>query len=365
MDNELLREMKSTRTELGKRFTEFDKRLKNVELGPQRPYNDPGERPGKSPGHIFTKSQHYSDMLSRGTRSSEPVEVGQFHKRLDSSDTSGGALIEPQRYQELVYPPERPMIVRDLFSVQQATTNLIEYARETGFVNAAAIVPEGEVKPESDLTFELVSAPVRTVATTLTVSNQALEDASQLEGHINNRLRYAVGLVEESQILYGSGIAPNLEGIMVNEDVQVHNQGDHAGDQRIDALRRAMTKVRVAEYPASGIVMHPEDFEGLELVKDNEARYVYFSEPSQGGAGTFWRLPVVESTAIQAGTALVGAFKLGAIVWDRMTASVQISREHSDYFARNLAMLRGESRIALTLLRPEAFVKVNFTAPAA
>jgi hypothetical protein len=37
------------------------------------------------------------------------------------------------------------------------------------------------------------------------------------------------------------------------------------------------------------------------------------------------------------GQFLVGAFQMSATIWDRMDATVEISREHSDYFIRNTA----------------------------
>jgi HK97 family phage major capsid protein len=239
----------------------------------------------------------------------------------------------------------------------------VEYVQESGFTDAAAIVPEGDLKPESDMTFELVTSPVRTIATVITASRQILDDSSQLESHINQRLAYAVGLAEERQVLYGTGIAPNLQGVMTHPRRQQYTQV--AADSKIDAIRKGMTLGRIAEYPIDGLVIHPSDWESIELTKDADGRYIFISAPSEGGAGTFWRLRVVDSTAIQPGTALVGAFGMGGSIFDRQTASVRISESHADYFQRNLVLLRGESRLTVCWYRPEAFVEVVFTAPAA
>jgi hypothetical protein len=43
-----------------------------------------------------------------------------------------------------------------------------------------------------------------------------------------------------------------------------------------------------------------------------------------------------------------------------MQATVEVSREHSDYFVRNLAAILCESRLALTVYRPDAFVMGGF-----
>jgi hypothetical protein len=45
----------------------------------------------------------------------------------------------------------------------------------------------------------------------------------------------------------------------------------------------------------------------------------------------------------------------------RQPLAVEISTEHSDYFARNLVAIRAELRAALVVMRPGAFVKGSLT----
>jgi HK97 family phage major capsid protein len=62
------------------------------------------------------------------------------------------------------------------------------------------------------------------------------------------------------------------------------------------------------------------------------------------------------------GEFLVGAFGLAGQLWDREQANVRISEHHADYFARNMLAILAEERLALTVYRPEAFVRGAFTA---
>ena len=42
------------------------------------------------------------------------------------------------------------------------------------------------------------------------------------------------------------------------------------GDTKIDTIRRAITQVRLSQYRATGIVLHPDDWEEIELTKTTE-----------------------------------------------------------------------------------------------
>jgi HK97 family phage major capsid protein len=75
---------------------------------------------------------------------------------------------------------------------------------------------------------------------------------------------------------------------------------------------------------------------------------------------TLWGKRVVPTNSITAGTFLVGAMAMGAQIWDRMDAAVQISFEDGDNFKKNMATLLAEERLALTVYRPSAFIKGSF-----
>jgi hypothetical protein len=55
----------------------------------------------------------------------------------------------------------------------------------------------------------------------------------------------------------------------------------------------------------------------------------------------------VVTTAIAAGTALVGAFKIGAQIWQREGIRVEATNSNEDDFNFNRVSLRVEERLAL------------------
>ncbi|PSJ20014.1 phage major capsid protein, partial [Halomonas sp. ND22Bw] len=68
-------------------------------------------------------------------------------------------------------------------------------------------------KPESDITFELDSENVATIAHWIQASRQVLADAGMLQSYIDGRLRYGLKLKEEAQLLKGSGVGLNINGL--------------------------------------------------------------------------------------------------------------------------------------------------------
>lgn len=136
-----------------------------------------------------------------------------------------------------------------------------------------------------------------------------------------------------------------------------------AGMTPIDRIRVALLQQILAEFPANGIVLNPIDWAQIELTKDNEGRYI-IGDPARGTTPLLWNLPVVQTPAITVDEFLVGAFNLGAQIFDRMYIEVVISTENDKDFENNMISIRAEERLALAVYRPEAFVTGSVTAPA-
>lgn len=289
------------------------------------------------------------------------IRVGAERADITSADTTVGtgrsastSLVQGQRVPGIIAPPNREFTIRDLIAPGQTASNSVEYVRETGFTNAAAPVAETTLKPKSDLTFDLETTPVRTLAHIFKASRQILDDAPALASYINARGTYGLKYVEEQQILNGDGTGQNLNGILPQASAFAP-EFSPADEQAIDRLRLAVLQVLLAEFPASGFVLHPTDWARIELTKDGEGRYIVGNAQSPIGP-SLWGLPVVQTQAIGAGTFLTGAFKLGAQIFDRMGVEVLLSTENEDDFVKNMATIRVEERLALAVYRPEAFV---------
>jgi HK97 family phage major capsid protein len=76
-----------------------------------------------------------------------------------------------------------------------------------------------------------------------------------------------------------------------------------------------------------------------------------------------WNIPVVVTTLMPVNTFLIGTFRRGAQVFDRMDAAILISTENDKDFELNLATVRGEKRLAFAVSRPAAFITGSLVTP--
>jgi HK97 family phage major capsid protein len=358
--------------------------------------NDGGGRQAawgrKSLGELVTDSDIRARLADGATSATLEVKgrnIGMmgyaFGGGLEQKDVytaAGGSFTIPafgsQQNDGLIIPAYRTLRIRDLFPVAGTTANLIEYVRRTGYVNNARTVAERTaadgsaatgggtdvfgLKPPSNLTFTAQQAPVRVIAHTIDVSKTVLDDEPRLQDTINGEMLYGLRLTEDAEILFGDGTGSHLTGILNTAGIQAYAQSSGPStDYKSDAVRRALTRIMLAYYDATGLVLHPFDWEDTELEKDSQNRYILTQNVAVGAQKQLWTVPVVATPAMTQGTFLAGAFGLGAKLYDRESATIAVSTETRDLFDRNAVAIRAEERVALEVGRPEAFVRGAFS----
>ncbi len=325
----------------------------------------------KSLGQMFTEHDGYKNvlgMIGKGSFQSGPMElkatVSQTASGIVQPDVQGGFL--PILFQRLT--------VSDLMPQGATNSNTVRYLKETTATNAAAAVAEGGAKPESTLIFSQVDEPVRKIATTIKVTDEMLEDEAQIRSYIDGRLGLFVQMAEEAQLTSGSGVAPNLTGILNRAGLTAAQA--KGADTALDAIFKDITKIRVASFlEPDSIVLHPTDWQNIRLLKDANNQYYGGGPFNYGpygvgqntsrtsmitaGSDTLWGLRVVVTTAITVGTALIGAFGTAAQVFRRGGIVVEATNSNEDDFKNNLVAIRAEERLALAVYRPSAFSTVT------
>lgn len=314
----------------------------------------------ENPGEKKSFSERAAEELQKSWNGSKgSFDAKTFNKSLGSDSDSAGSLIQPMQVPGIIMPGLRRLTIRDLLAQGRISSNSLEYVREEVFTNNADVVAEKALKPESDITFSKQTANVKTIAHWVQASRQVMDDAPMLQSYVNNRLMYGLALKEEGQLLNGDGTGDDLEGL--NKVAKAYDTAlNVTGDTRADIIAHAIYQVTESEFSASGIVLNPRDWHNIALLKDNEGRYL-FGGPQAFTSNIMWGLPVVPTQAQAAGTFTVGGFDMASQVWDRMDATVEVSREDRDNFVKNMLTILCEERLALAHYRPTAIIKGTFS----
>ncbi|MGJ5997871.1 phage major capsid protein [Pseudomonas aeruginosa] len=344
----------TTQGELNARLQAAEQQIVKLDGGSR------GDDRPESAGETFTNDERYSAFAAQAQASGNYSLTVPVRAAITSLPGSAGDLIQPQRV-GMVQPLQQRLFLRDLLNWGRTTSSSIEFVRETGFTNNAAPVSENpqNPKPESDIAFELDSAPVATIAHWIRASKQVLSDVPMLQSYIDGRLFYGLKRKEELQLLKGSGVGLNLDGIYTQAAAYSNPGVTVEGETAIDRLRIALLQVTLAELEADGIVLNPVDWTGIELTKDRNYGYV-FATPTGMAVPGLWSRPVVPTQAMDVNDFLVGSFQQGAQGWDREDANITVSTSDRDNFVKNMVTILCEERVGLTVYRPEAFVKGDF-----
>lgn len=336
----------------------------------------------KSISETFVGSDEFKTAINNGTYRSQNVDFKQADivktaaLELKAGELYGGMYGYSRAHNIGTVATELPWVnvpqlrqrVRDLFPVNRTSSNLIEFFKILEMANdgrgAAATVADYSggnfgLKPQSTLGFESDSASVKTIAHWVPVHRNFLADVPAVRSIIDNQLMYGLALVEDDQLLNGSGTGENIRGLLNTPGIQSYAAA--GGEIRSDSLRKAQTLSTLALYPATGYILHPTDWQEIEIQKgDTNDHYMLTTNVSVGMQSRVWRLPVVETPNISQGTFLTGAFGQAAQVWDRESANIRLSDSHADYFIRNAVAILAEERLALTVTVPAAIIRGTF-----
>jgi HK97 family phage major capsid protein len=320
-----------------------------------------GDSGGESVGDQIIRSEGFK-ALQRGAKSTGAIHIPNFKTAL--VQTYGGTVFVQGDRRPVVGGIQRRLTVRDVLVSSPTNSNSVEFPRETSFTNNAgpqysAGVYEGAAKNESAIAFELATLPVSTLAHWIPVSRQFLEDASALAGYVNSRLLYGLKLKEEDDLLNGSGIQGHLSGLLTNA-TSMSTADYESTDTKIDTVAHAKTQLAEADLIPDVVILNSTDWDNIVRTKENTTGAYIMANPEFQQRPQLWGMTVVPTASMAQGTFLVMDSIAAGMIFDRADASVEVSREHSDFFVRNMAAILVEERLCLAVFRPSAMLVGSF-----
>jgi len=108
----------------------------------------------------------------------------------------------------------------------------------------------------------------------------------------------------------------------------------------------------------SGVVLHPNDWQAIRLLRTADGVYIWGS-PSDAAPERIWGLPVAQADVITENTGLVGDFRGYCQLVMRRGIDVQVSNSHASFFIQGVQAIRADLRCAFPVYRPTAFCLVT------
>lgn len=274
--------------------------------------------------------------------------------------TTSANVVVPDYQTDIIYEPDRPTHVRQFLPGGTTTSDVVRYIQETSLVDGTAMKAEGA--DAGNTTFDLTSAdaPVRTIASFARISNEMLDDVAGLTAYLSARLPKKIKVKEDNILLFGSD-SPAFSGITEVASAYVDSLAD-ANVNRFDILIKAIAQVRDGEYQANAIMVHPDDYFNLLLIKDAQGRYLMPDNFRLGSqVPTIAGVQLVPNTAMTTDKFLVGDFSLGAQVFDRQQSSIRFYEQDQDNAIKGVITVVASERLAMPVYRPTAFIYGDFS----
>lgn len=313
----------------------------------------------------FAKDAGMFDRWRSGSGKHEASTGTEFKAATDPFLVGG---LGQTQYGQPVPTRLRRLTIANLFASGTLAASSLTYPQQGAVTGAPAAVAEGAAKPQINFAWQNVNEVLSKIAAITKVSDESMEDTPYLVSVINAQLVQRLQIVEEDQLLNGSGAAPNIKGILNRAGVQVTGAGTDLKGKNLDSIYHGITLVETgpAYVPCDGLVIHPADYEVIRTSKDGNQQY-YGGGPFTGSYGNggyvddpaVWGLPTVVTPAIAVGTVLVGAFALGGQVFRKGGIRVDSTNSDVNDFENNLVALRAEERLLLAVYYPSAFCKIT------
>ena len=282
-----------------------------------------------------------------------------------AANLSGGNMPQAQRLDGVNDIAERAAKIYPRIAKLTTDRNVIDWVYESGQEGAAAGTAEGATKNQIDNNFVVTSVSLLKQTAYFKVSTEMLQDVSFMATWLRNKLITRLFNRIDSQVLVGGGTGTDLNGIYTQATAFAAGTFALTVDNanNCDSLVVAANQIRLAEHDgALTIVMHPSDVAALKLVKLSSTDKRYVDRLLQVGSTMMLDgIPILETTAMTAGTFLIGDMSK-ALIAEKGSISVEIGLDGND-FLKNMRSILAEWRGEVIIQNNDttAFVKGTFS----
>jgi HK97 family phage major capsid protein len=288
----------------------------------------------------------------------EQVRGGASAGRLEARAVTAYPTITQQNVLGVVPIRREPTRLAEFMPTQSVESATASYWAATTAATAAATVAAGGAKPESTPGWTAATATIRKIAHWTQVPKEALDDFPSFEQIVRDEMTAGVINTENSQLAAGDGTGTNLTGLTAASGIQTYAPG--SAEARTLSILHAITMIRTgtAFLEADAVILNPADWEIVQKWTNTAGDLLTASSVAAATERKVWGVPVILTTGMTAGTALVAALAASTVVFQRELPNVFVDPYSAS--TNNLVKFICEERLGLGVIRPTGIVKITF-----
>ena len=212
----------------------------------------------------------------------------------------------------------RGLTISPLFSQQTVGPNsngIVRYTDQGTITRAAAEVTEGAAFPESAIAWTESTLSLQKIGDQIPVSYEAFNDVDFIAGEIQKLLTVNLALREDSQLVNGTGVSPQINGVYTAAATYSAPDLTLQAPNLYDLLLKMQETVvagKESKYKANTVLVSYSDWNAMMITKNSQG--FYLQPPWVNVAPGIMNvngMNIIPSSLIASNTCLVGDFTWG------------------------------------------------------
>lgn len=275
-----------------------------------------------------------------------------------TSNVTGGTAWGDIKQPGIIMNPNRKVHIRQIVPVGTIGPGTqYVFMRENGDGEGApAPTSETGTKPQFDVDLVESSVDIETIAGWMRVTRKAMNNIPGFISFLQQRLPEKLLKVEDSQLLTGDGISPNIKGIMTAGNYTAATTTAGVLVERIiDSLAQLEDD---EERDATGILLRPKEYYNFFKNKADGSGEYDLPQNVAFANGTLYisGVPVFMSTAMTDGKFIVGDWRMGAQLLIQEGMRIEFFEQDTDNVQKNKVTIRIEETIAFPVYGDNYFI---------
>lgn len=292
----------------------------------------------RSIGEAFVESDAWAQYNYRGTSQKVDIETRALPHAL--ANFSEALALESNTVVDVT--PNKPKFTfLPLATVVPVTTNSVDFITWSKVAGAAAVVPEGTLKPSVEFTANTESASLATVAAHTSITRQLAEDSVAVKSYIEGSLQYEVSAKIEAEAK-----AAVVAAVASIDDVTSPVDSGVSG-----SILAGQAELEDRGYNPNGFLIRKSDLVALKIAAADKP----------GTYTPFWGMTPVQvgDADLAAGQVVVADFGKAINHYSRSGISLYATDSHEGNFRLNVLDLLAECRVLTKVVREDAMVSVT------